>query len=179
MAKTITLLTAEDLERMGSDCRYELVDGVLVEMPPVNWPHGQITMQLGVLLHPVARHLGRLYTEIGCILQRNPDRVRAPDLAFVRSDRIPPESEHGGFWAIAPDLVVEVISPNDTAGEIQVKTREWIDAGVQLVWVVYPETRTVGVIRTLLDREELTADDLLDGGNVLPGFSCRVAEIFE
>ena len=132
-----------------------------------------------VLLHPVSRRLGRLYTELGCILRRNPDRVRAPDLCFIRSERIPPEGEPRGFWEIAPDLVVEVISPNDTPAEIQLKVREWIEAGVRLVWIVYPDTWTISVVRSLLDRVELTADDILDGGDVLPGFSCRVAELFE
>ena len=179
MAKTITLLTAEDLERLGSDCRCELIDGVLVEMPPVGGPHGRITATLVVLLHPVASRLGRLYTELGCILRRNPDRVRAPDLAFVRRERIPAEGEPRGFWEIAPDLVVEVISPNDTPAEIQLKVREWIEAGVRLVWVVYPDSRTMTVVRSLLDREELAADDILDGGDVLPGFACRVADLFE
>jgi Uma2 family endonuclease len=104
--------------------------------------------------------------------------VRAPDLAFVCRERLPPENQPRGFWEIAPDLVVEVVSPNDTRAEIQLKVREWIEAGVRLVWVVYPDSRTVEVIRTLLDREELTADDTLDGGDVLPGFSCAVAELF-
>ncbi len=179
MAKTTTLLTAEDLERLGSDARYELIDGVLVEMPPVGGPHGRIVVTLGVLLHPTVSGLGHLYAELGCILRRNPDLVRAPDLAFFRSDRIPRGGEPRGFWEIAPDLVVEVISPNDTPGEIQSKVREWIEAGVRLVWVVYPDSRTVRVIRSLLDREELGADDTLGGGEVLPAFSCRVAELFE
>jgi Uma2 family endonuclease len=165
VAKTVTLLTAEDLWRLGPDCRCELIDGVLVEMPPV-----------GGLLYPVAHLLGRLYPELGCILRRNPDRVRAPDLAFIRMERTPDEPP--GFWEIAPDLVVEVVSPNDTRAEIQLKVREWIEAGVRLVWVIYPDARTVEVIRSLLDREELTADDTVDGGDVLPGFSCRVAELF-
>jgi Uma2 family endonuclease len=178
VAKAVTLLTAEDLERLGSDCRCELIDGVLVEMPPVGGPHARITTTLIVLLHPVAHVLGELYTELGCILARNPDRVRAPDVAFIRMERIPPEGEPRGFWEIAPDLVVEVVSPNDTPAEIQLKVREWIEAGVRLVWVVYPDTRTVSVVRSLLDREELTSDDTLDGGEVLPGFSCRVAEVF-
>src|SRR5947208_16972503 len=98
---------------MGSDCRYELIDGVLVEMPPVGLPHGEVTITLGYLLHPAARGIGRISAEVGFILRRRPDMVRAPDLAFVRNDRNLPRPARG-FWAIAPDLVVEVISPNDT-----------------------------------------------------------------
>ena len=179
MAKTIALLTAEDLERLGPDSRCELMDGVLVEMPPVGPTHGRVTIQLGtrLFLHAEAHGLGRVYTEVGFILQRGPDRVRAPDLAFIHADRIPPEGEPPGFWEIAPDLVVEVVSPNDTPGELQTKVREWLEAGVHLVWLVYPSSRTVTVVRSLLDRRELSADDTLGGEDVLPGFSCRVDEL--
>ena len=181
MAKAIGLLTAEDLERLGPDCRCELIDGVLVEMPPVGGPHARVTMKLGARLvsHTESGRLGRVYTELGFNLRRAPDCVRAPDLAFVRMDRIPPEGEPEGFWEIAPDLVVEVVSPNDTRGEMQLKVREWIEAGVRLVWVVFPRSRTVSVIRSLLDREDLGADDTLDGEGVVPGFSCLVGELFE
>lgn len=181
MAKTIRLLTAEDLERLGPDSRCELMDGVLVEMPPVGPTHGQVTIRLGrhLDLHTDAQRLGRIYTEVGFILRRNPDRVRAPDLAFVRADRISGEGPPAGFWEIAPDLVAEVVSPNDTPAEVQTKVREWIEAGVRLVWVVYPSTRTVTVVRSLLDRQELSSGDALEGEDVLPGFSCRVGALFE
>jgi len=155
MVKTIALLTAEDVYRLGSDCRGELIDGVLIEMPPVNVPHGRVTMRLGsrVLAHADANDLGHVYTEVGFILRRNPDRLRAPDIAFVRKDRIPPEGKPSqGFWEFVPDLVVEVISPGDAPGEVQLKIREWIEAGVRLLWAVYPDTWTITVMRSLLDR---------------------------
>lgn len=182
MAKAVALLTAEDLWRLGSDCRCELIDGVLVEMPPAWASPGRVTATLGARLgsHADSCRLGRVYAGVGFILRRNPDRVRAPNLAFVRAYRIPPEGEPElGFWEIVPDLVAEVVSPGDTPAEVQLKVREWIEAGVRLVWVVYPDSWTVTVVRSLLDREELTADDILDGDDVLHGFSCRVGEIFE
>ena len=90
---------------------------------------------------------------------------------------------NGGSYVLdarlTPERLVEVISPDDRPGEIQAKVREWIEAGVPLVWLLYPRTRTVVVIRSLLDREELTAEDTIDGGDVLPGFSCPVADLFE
>jgi Uma2 family endonuclease len=125
------------------------------------------------------RKLGRVYVEVGFILRRNPDTVRGPDVAFVRADRIPPQGEPRGFWEIAPDLAVEVISPTNTPSEVQAKIREWIEAGTREVWVVYPETRAVHRVRSLLERQELSEADTLDGGNLIPGFTCSVGELFD
>lgn len=99
-------------------------------------------------------------------------------MAFIRSERLRPGSDTG-FLEMAPDLVVEVVSPSNTPAEIQAKIREWIEASVRLVWVVYPEGQTVTVIRSLLERIELRADDTLDGADALPGFSCRVSDLFD
>ena len=117
-------------------------------------------------------------TDPGVIVRRNPDAVRAPDVAFIRADRVPPNGMPKAFSEIVPDLIVEVVSPGDSAAEVQSKVREWIEAGARLVWVVYPNDRSVNVIRSLQDRQALAATDSLDGGDVLPGFACSVAEIF-
>jgi len=180
VATLTRLTTAEELERLSTHNRCELIDGVLIEMPPVNAEHGGIAIRLGgrIDAFAFARSLGHVSTEVGFILRRSPDTVRAPDVAFVRADRIPSGGVPRTFWAIAPDLAVEVASPSNTASEIQSKVHEWITAGVRLVWVINPLTRTVSVIRSLLEREELTESDALDGGEVLPGFTCPVAELF-
>lgn len=181
MAAIMPLLKAEDLWRLSSDLRCELIDGVLIEMSPPGPEHAGIALTIGSLVnvHVRARNLGRVLGEAGFILRRDPDTVRAPDVAFVRADRIPPTGLPKTFWEFAPDLSVEVVSPNDTPTEVQAKVREWIEAGVRLVWVVDPSTRTVNVIRSLRDRVTLAATDVLDGGEVLSGFSCRVSEVFE
>jgi Uma2 family endonuclease len=181
MATIAPLVTVEDLANLPSDLRYELIDGVVIEVPPANARHGHIAVKIAGRLdgHATANHLGLVFVEVGFILRRNPDRMRAPDVAFVRADRIPPGGVPETFWEVAPDLVVEVISPNDTPTEIRTKVREWIEAGVRLVWVVYPGNRTVEVLRSLQLRQILTADDTIDGSDVLPGFSCQVAEFFE
>jgi Uma2 family endonuclease len=83
-----------------------------------------------------------------------------------------------GYSDIVPDLIVEVVSPGDRPAEIQTKIREWIEGGARLVWVIYPASKTVHVIRSLRDREVLGVDDRLEGGDVLPGFSCSVVELF-
>jgi len=181
MASSVRLLTAEDIERLPRDKRGELIDGVFIEVPPANAQHGHIAVRIAVLLDSFARPrgLGSVSTEVGFILRRNPDLLRGPDVALVRAERVPPGGPPATFWALAPDLAVEVISPEDRPAEIQAKVREYLEAGTRLVWLVYPATRTVVVIRSLLEREELVEADTLDGGEVLPGFSCRVAEIFE
>ncbi len=180
MATLTRLMTAEELEQLDSDMRLELVDGVLIEMPPANAWHSRVAGKLATKLglHADSLELGWVLVECGFVLKRNPDTVRAPDVAFVRRERIPAGGPAETFWEIAPDLAIEIVSPSNTPGEVQAKIREWIGAGVPLVWVCYPRTRTVSVIRSLLDREELTDQDVLDGGAVLPGFSCPVADVF-
>ena len=174
-------MTADDLFKLPSDLRCELIDGVLIKMAPPGVEHGGIQATLAFLMseHVRPSRLGRVVTESGFVLRREPDTVRAPDVAFIRAERIQPGRLPAKYWDLAPDLVVEVVSPSDTASEIQSKVREWVEAGVRLVWVVYPESRTMNVIRSLGDRVTLSTEDTLDGGSVVPGFSCRVAELFE
>lgn len=183
MAKTATLLTAEDAEKLPSEVRCELIDGVLIEMPPTTMEHGRSEGKASALLinHVAPWGLGEVLTgNPGFILRRNPDTVRAPDVAFIRAGRFPAgRLPRRGFAEIAPDLVVEVISPSDTPAEVQAKVRDWIEAWVRIVWVMYPEQRTVHVIRSLQERLILDESAVLDGGDVVPGFSCRVAELFD
>jgi Uma2 family endonuclease len=123
--------------------------------------------------------LGVVYAaETGFQLRQNPDTVRAADAAFVAKSRIPAKGEPEGFWAIAPDLVVEVVSASDTASGVQSKVADWLRAGCRLVWVVYPDTQSVTEYRSLAEVQVLTADQTLEGGDVLPGFKCGVSEIF-
>lgn len=180
MAQTVTLLTAEDLEKLPSEMHCELIDGVLIEMSPPGNPHGRVVVKVtGVLLRAETSGLGLVFGEGGFILRRGPDTVRAPDVSFFNAGRVLPSTSRPAFWEVAPDLVVEVVSTWDTAAEIQTKVREWLEFGVRLVWVVYPETRTVHVIRSFQERLTLSEEDTLDGGDVLPGFSFAVAELFE
>jgi len=181
LATKVDLLTAEDLYSSPSDRRGELVNGVFIDMAPPGVEHGgvvgNVAWLLGAYVRP--RRLGRVLVGPGCVLRRNPDTVRAPDVSFIRADRIPPGGLSRRFREGAPDLVVEVIAPPDTRVEVETKLREWIEAEARLVWLLYPETRRVQAARSLLDRVLLTTDQILDGGDVLPGFSIRVAELFE
>lgn len=178
-----TFMTAEELFEMpDDDYRYELVKGGLIKMPPAGGRHGELGMNLGILLGSyVKRHrLGLVCgADTGFILARNPDTVRAPDVAFVSKERISPEGAPTAFWPLAPDLAVEVISPGDRYEEIQEKLSDYFHAGVKLVWIVEPRNRTVSVYRSLTEVCILTEADTLEGEGVVSGFSCAVAEIFD
>ena len=126
-----------------------------------------------------AHTLGTVYAaETGFKLASNPDVVRAPDVAFVRRERVEEVGDVEGYWPGAPDLAVEVISPSDTYGEVQEKVFDWLDAGTKMVILVMPRKRTVTVYRSLSDIIMLTEHDMLDGGDVVPGWKIPVRELF-
>jgi Uma2 family endonuclease len=182
MSATMTLVTAEELMRMPDDgYRYELIKGEVLRMPPTGGEHGVTTMKLGTRLarYVEEKGLGVVFAaETGFKIATDPDTVRAPDAAFVRRERVPPEGVPKGYWPGAPDLAVEVVSPHDAYTEVEEKVFEWIDAGAQMVIVVNPRRRTVTVYRS---REQITVlgeGSTLGGGDVLPGFSCQVSELF-
>jgi Uma2 family endonuclease len=182
MAERVRLVTAEELERRpDDDYRYELVEGRVVRMSPVGWRHGRVVVRVCTRLSAyVEEHgLGAIVAEVGFTLRRNPDTVRGPDLAFVRRDRLP-TSELRGFWEGAPDLVIEVRSPEDRPAEIRNKTAEYLRQGVGGVINIDPEDQIVSIHRpsavpTMLD----TPDAVLDLGEWVPGFHCTLAEIFQ
>jgi Uma2 family endonuclease len=182
MSTPKVLLTADDLLRLScTGKRYELVMGELIEMAPTGGRHGRVAIRIGSRLntHVEREGLGEVFAaETGFRLERNPDKVRAPDVAFVSKGRLPPGELPTGFLDIVPDLVVEVVSPGDTATYVQAKVEDWIRAGVRLVWVFYPDTRSVASYGSLDEVRILTENDQLQGDPVLPGFSCPVKEIF-
>jgi Uma2 family endonuclease len=182
MSATERLITAEEFERMPSSERYELVEGRLIPMSPVNVEHGRIVLQLGYLLkaHLKGRPEGVAVVEAGFTLARNPDTVRGPDIAFIRSDRMPPPARRRGFPAMAPDAVFEVLSPDDRPGEIRQKIAEYLGSGVGLIVVVDPHDRTVVLHRSAAQPATLRdGHDVVDLGDAVPGFACRVSDIFE
>src|SRR5205807_4190515 len=114
--------------------RCELIDGVLIELSPPGGEHAGIASEINGLLREFVkpRGLGRVVGEMGFVLRRDPDTVRAPDVAFIRAEHIPPTGLGRGFWDGSPDLVIEVISPSNTASEMQGKLRDWIEGGARL-----------------------------------------------
>lgn len=182
MNATTTLLTADELWDLPRDGRrYELIRGELKFMPPAGFEHGAIEIRVTIPLgHYVMTHgLGEVVgAETGFLIARDPDTVRAPDLAFVRKERILETGIPKKYYPGAPDLAVEIVSPNDTVEEVDDKVQEWLDAGTSLVWVLHPRQRSVRVFQKDHHPQILTVDDQLDGHDVVPGFSVRVGTLF-
>lgn len=161
--------------------RYELVRGELRRMTPAGSEHGRIAVRITWRLaqHVEEKRLGAVYAaETGFILARNPDTVRAPDVAFVNREGLERAGKTEGYWPGAPDLAVEVISPGDLYEEVEEKVFDWLDAGTRMVAVVNPRNRSVTVYRSPTDIVVLTEADVLDGGDVVPCFELAVREIF-
>jgi Uma2 family endonuclease len=175
------LLTAADVERLSfPNKQVELIRGRLVVREPPGTRHGVIAVRLAYFLQDfVLRRGGGVVAgqDTGFKISRDPDTVRAPDVAFVaapRSELIPSR----GYAELAPDIVAEVLSPDDTPAEVLAKVADWLGAGMQLVWVVDPERLEVRVHRGDGSLSVLGAKQSLDGEDVLPGFRCQVSQIF-
>jgi len=180
MSPPAGLMTADDLLRTHvPDKRTELVRGVLAVREPAGSRHGLVTMNLGVELavHVKRTAAGGVYAaETGFKLATDPDTVRAPDIAFVTRERLPPPSTTG-YPALAPDLAVEVLSPGDRPGPVLAKVADWLSAGTRLVWVLDPDRRLARIYRADGSESLVTAEGSLDGEDVLPGFACPLASI--
>lgn len=182
MSIALRTMTADELLRMPEDgYRYELIEGELRQMSPPGFQHGVIGEDLASRLSEfVKRHsLGKVTSaETGFLITRDPDTVRAPDIAFVSQEQLARCGIPLGYFPEAPALAVEVVSPGDTAEEVDSKVRCWLAAGTKLAWVVYPGGRTVTVYHSLDDIHVLTEKDQLTGDPVVPGFACAVADLF-
>jgi len=180
MSAVDQITTAEQLLKAPGLGRCELVRGELVMTSPSGFEHGRVVMRIsGPIFEFVERHaLGVLSgAETGFQISRDPDTVRAPDVAFLKADRVPATAIRG-FFPGPPDLAVEVLSPDDRAGEVLAKVKDWLEAGCRRVWVADPATRTVTVYRSLSEIIVLGEADTLTGDDLLPGFKASVAEIF-
>ncbi len=180
MAIQDQLMTADELWRLPDDgLRHELVRGELHTMSPPGEEHGWLMMTVGALLsqHVRERGLGRVHGDLGCKLEVDPDTVRAPDVAFIRQERLagPPQP---GYWLGAPDLVVEVISPNDRYSEVDEKVAMWLEHGARMVLAVNPRWHTVLVHGPVQPVRLLTDEDVLDGEDVVPGWRLPVRDVF-
>ena len=170
-----TMTLAEFLER---DIKgYEHIKGELVPMPPPSREHGEISVNVihYLYVHVRENQLGRLYTaettfQVG-------ERLVKPDVAFVSTERLTGDKRER--FSIPPDLAIEVVSPTDVLARIVTKAFTYLEAGTRLVWVLEPVSQTVTVYRSERDIETLTRDDILTGGDVVPEFSCPVAQLFE
>ena len=166
---------------MPNNARRELVRGDVRTITPAGFEHGAVVWNVAIPLgaHVKAHRLGVvLGAETGFVLKRNPDVVRGADIGFVQASRIPEGRLPVKFWEGAPDLAVEVVSPDDTVNEVEEKVGDYLDSGTRLVWVVNPRRKTVTVHRPGAQPVILRVGDALDGAGVVPGFRTDVAAIF-
>jgi len=178
--KEKTLVTGEELAAMGDIGPCELIRGEIVEMTPTGDIHGKIESAFDIAIGLFAHQhkLGHVRVgEVGIYTRRNPDTVRGADVVFISNERY---AQRGSsvYLDVAPDLVVEVMSPDDRWSEVMQKLGEYFAIGVRLVWVADPATRSIYAYRSLDDVQHLDETAELSGGDVLPGFKMRVAEIF-
>lgn len=175
------LIDPDDLLRTPEGDRYELVHGRPVEKD-MGAKSDRISLRIGGLLDQFC-----LRTKVGFAFgsstgyqcfPSDPTTVRKPDASVVATGRLPDDRAPGGHIKLAPDLAVEVVSPNDVAEEVEVKVLEYLTAGVRLVWVVFPDAKDVHVRRINGTFDVLTESDTLSGEDVVPGFTCKVADLF-
>ena len=168
---------------LGAEQRYEWINGELHERPPMGAKANRVATILVSLLNSfaTAHRLGLVFSqECGYqIFQGEPRKVRKPDASFIPLGRLPDDRPPSGHVRVSPDLVVEVVSPNDMAEEIEARVYDYLGAGVKLLWVLYPATHVVWVVRADGSAARLTEGKELSGEGVVAGFSCRVEELFE
>jgi len=175
-------VTAEELLRIPDDgLRRELVRGEVRTMAPAGNVHGRIAIDVSTPLDQYVRahDLGVVFAaETGFKIAGNPDTVRAPDAAFVRRERVEAVGEVEGYWPEAPDLAVEVVSPNDLFAEVEEKVADLLAAGTRVILVVNPRARTAVVRLSEKVARILSEEEILDGGQVVPGWTLSVADVF-
>jgi len=175
------LLTSEELPTAAGDTPGELVRGEFIEMTPTGGPHAEVEANIAYELNRFVKGKGLgkvLCGEIGIITERGPDTVRGADVAFISTERLGQRASAGsGYLDVAPELVVEIVSPNDRWSHIQEKLTEYFAIRVQVVWLVDPKRRQLTLYRSLTDAELLGASAMLSGGDILPGFEIAVAEL--
>jgi Uma2 family endonuclease len=182
-AQRVHRLTADEFFALNLlDEKTELVDGELLRMSPAGAEHGVIALRIGAWLLAFVEERGlgvACAAETGFLVQRDPDTVRAPDAAFISRERMGEGKPPKKFWPFAPDLAVEVVSPSETAEQVQERVRVWFAAGARAVWMLYPGNATVHSYRSLSEVRILQRGESLTGDeDLLPGFSRPVSDLF-
>ena len=179
MTATQTITDEQLQARAGELGRCELIRGEITDMTPPGGSHGLITMEIAFAVRAWAQtHGGNVYAaETGFVLERNPDTVRAPDVAYISAQRLD-EARTPKYIPIPPDFVAEVLSPSDKADAVDQKVQWWLDHGVKLVWVADPANRSVTSYRPDGRAHLYRHDDVLSGEDVMPGLSVPIREIF-
>jgi Uma2 family endonuclease len=175
-------VTADELLRMDGDgWRRELVEGRLRVMEPAGFEHGRVALRIGRLLDAHVEATGSgvsVGAETGFVLARDPDTVRAPDAAFVAKARANAVGTTARYWPGAPDLAVEVVSPDDSAREVKEKAQAWLAAGTVAVLVLDPAKQTATIYRSHTDARVQTGSDTLDLSDAVPDFKPALSRVF-
>jgi Uma2 family endonuclease len=175
------LITGEELAQLPDADLFELIDGRLVPMTPTGDEHGGVEVSIGarLLAYTEQHKIGRVRTgEVGIYVRRNPDTIRAADVLFISNERYA-RKQSASFLDVAPELIVEVLSPTESWSDVTQKMKEYFAIGVRVIWLVDLAVRTVYAYRSLSDVREFTAQDELIEEEVLPGFAVKVAALFE
>lgn len=179
---TTKKLTIDAFEQLPDDgYRYELVDGDLERMPPTGEVHGDVDRQFIWLLESYIRPRGieKLFVETAFVLSPDRQTVRQPDIAFVHAERLMQDRDRERSVRLAPDLVIEIVSPSDRRPAVVAKAHEYLGFGVRLGWVVDPSSRTITIFRADGTVEVLGQDETIGGEDVLPGFRAALRDIFQ
>jgi Uma2 family endonuclease len=178
--KTEPLITGEELARRPDLEPCELVEGRIVAMSPTGFTHGEVEYELGMELRAWAKQSGRgrvVGGEVGLYLRRNPDTVRAADILYISTARLARRGS-SSYLDVPPELVVEVLSPDDRWSDVMEKIAEYLAFGVDRVWIADPRLRQVFAYRSLTDVTTFGAGEVLGDGDLLPGFRLAIDELF-
>jgi Uma2 family endonuclease len=181
MVTTTKPVTVEELWEMRNELyRLALIDGTLYRLHGAGLLHGLVTTEFcfQIAHHVKTKRLGSAFAVTGFRLFPDRETTLFPEVAFVREKRLPPREERERFLNLAPDLAVEIYAPTDRIKILQKKLDAYAEAGTPLVWVAYPRRRSISVHPLGREPFELAPVDILDGDDVLPGFSIRVGELF-
>jgi Uma2 family endonuclease len=177
------LMTAAEF--LNADCArgsFELIKGEVVPVSPGNKEHGTVAINVGAILREYGRRTGYGYVsglDMAVQTGHAPDSIRGADIAFYSHARLPRDQSRRGIPKVPPDLVAEIVSPGNRPGDLDEKVREYLGAGVLLVWIVHPDRRDVTVYRPGVASATIAATEVLENLPELPGFRCRVSEFFE
>jgi Uma2 family endonuclease len=178
-AVTSTALTLEEFARLpGDDVRHEMKAGELITLPPPKSLHALVLLAVLEALQSYLREhpFGRAIPEAGFILSREPLTVRQPDVSVLSESRVQ-TADGESYFEGAPELAVEVVSPSDSAEDLQIRVRQYLSTGAKQVWVVYSKTKDVHVFE-LGRTAVLSADQVLEGGDLFPGLAIKVSSFF-
>jgi Uma2 family endonuclease len=176
-----SLLTGDEFFLMRDTGPCELIAGRIIPMSPTGGEHGNVESNVSFCLRDFVkpRYLGWVMTgEVGIYTKRDPDSVRAADVVFISREKLP-DGPPKGFLTVAPELVVEVVSPSDSQHELETKVAEYLDAGTLWVWLVDPGTKSCGIYKSKDDYVELGKDDVISGEGILSGLEIQIASLFQ